>query len=73
MPTIGAMQTKHPLAVWRETQEPPLTQHDLAMRVGTSRWAINRIETGNLKPGRELIVKIARETGNSVGLEELAA
>jgi DNA-binding XRE family transcriptional regulator len=67
------MQTKHPLAVWREAQNPPLTQHDLAMRVGTSRWAINRIETGNLKPGRELIVKIARETGNAIGLEELAA
>ena len=67
------MDAKHPLAKWREAQVPPVTQHDLAKRVGTSRWAINRIETGNLKPGRDLIVKIARETGNSVGLEELAA
>jgi DNA-binding XRE family transcriptional regulator len=67
------MQTKHPLAVWREAQDPPLTQEVLAKRVETSRWTINSIETGRRKPGRDLIVKIAKLTGNSVGLEELAA
>lgn len=67
------MSAKHPLAVWRETQEPPLTQADLASRVETSRWTINSIETGRRKPGRDLIVKIAKLTGNAIGLEELAA
>ena len=67
------MSQKHPLAVWRETQVPPVTQEALAARLGTSRWTINSIETGRRMPGRDLIVKIARETGNAVGLEELAA
>jgi plasmid maintenance system antidote protein VapI len=52
---------------------PPVTQEALAARIGTSRWTINSIETGRRMPGRDLIVKIARETGNAVGLEELAA
>jgi DNA-binding XRE family transcriptional regulator len=73
VPTIFAMSAKHPLATWREAQDPPMTQEVLAKRVGTSRWTINSIETGRRMPGRDLIVKIARETGNSVGLEELAA
>lgn len=67
------MSPKHPLAAWREAQDPPVTQEALAQRVGTSRWTINSIETGRRKPGRDLIVKIVRETGNSVGLEEMAA
>jgi DNA-binding XRE family transcriptional regulator len=67
------MSDKHPLAVWREAQVPPVTQEALAVRIGTSRWTINSIETGRRMPGRDLIVKIARETGNAVGLEELAA
>jgi hypothetical protein len=34
---------------------------------------INRIENGERKPGRQLLLNIARETANAVGLEELAA
>lgn len=67
------MEKQHPLAKWRESQPNPLTQQEFALLVGTSRWTINSIETGRRKPGRDLIVKIARVTGNSVGLEELAA
>lgn len=67
------MNPKHPLAMWREAQTPPVTQYELARRVGTSRWMINRIERRERKPGRELLLNIARETGNAVGLEELAA
>ena len=67
------MTQKHPLAVWREAQDPPITQSELAQKVGTSRWTINRIEKGDRKPGRKLLLNIARETGNAVGLEELAA
>lgn len=67
------MTDKHPLALWREAQDPPMTQEVLAKRVGTSRWTINSIETGRRKPGRDLIVNIVRVTGNSIGLEELAA
>ena len=67
------MVHKHPLATWRESQPNPLTQQEFARLVGTSRWTINSIETGRRKPGRDLIVTLARVTGNSVGLEELAA
>lgn len=73
MPTTVAMDAKHPLAKWREAQKPPLTQEGLARKVGTSRWTINSIETGRRKPGRDLIVNIAKFTGNAIGLEELAA
>jgi DNA-binding XRE family transcriptional regulator len=67
------METKHPLAVWREQQEPPLTQEEFARLVKTSRWTINSIETGRRKPGRDLIVSISNATNGAVGLHELAS
>jgi len=66
------MSMKHPLAVWRESQAKPLTQQEFARLVGTSRWTINRIETGDRKPSRDLIARIAKETGGAVGFAELA-
>lgn len=67
------MSPKHPLAAWREAQTPPLTQDALAKRVGVTRWTINRIEQGERKPSPSLMLRISRETGNTVGLEEMAA
>jgi transcriptional regulator with XRE-family HTH domain len=66
------MSTKHPLAIWRESQVPPVTQAEFARDVKTSRWTINRIETGDRKPSRDLIARIAKETGGAVGFAELA-
>lgn len=65
------MNTKHPLAVWREAQKKPLTQEQFAELVGTSRWTINSIETGRRNPGRDLINKITKVTNGAVGLNEL--
>lgn len=66
------MSTKHPLAVWRESQDPPVTQAEFAQNVKTSRWTINRIETGDRKPSRDLIARIVKETSGAVGFTELA-
>lgn len=66
------MDTKHPLAVWRENQTPPLTQEAFAGLVKTTRWTINSIETGRRKPGRDLIVLIAEATDGAVGFDQLA-
>lgn len=66
------MQTKHPLAVWRETQDPKLSQAEFATLVATSRWAINRIENRQLMPGRILITAIVKATNNEVGFDDLA-
>lgn len=60
------MQTKHPLAAWRETQDPPLSQEDVAGSLEVSRWTVNRIETGSRKPSPELAMKIAAFTGQKV-------
>lgn len=65
-------KTPHPLAVWREAQDPPLTQEEFAKLVKTSRWAINRIENRQLVPGRALIVAISAATGGAVGFDVLA-
>lgn len=62
---------KHPLATWREAQEPPLTQADLARTVGVTRWTINSIETGRRNASRDVIRKIIEATGGVVGLNEL--
>lgn len=66
------MNAKHPLAVWREAQEKPLTQEAFARLVGTTRWTINSIETGRRKPSRDLILRIKAATDEAVGFAELA-
>lgn len=66
------METKHPLAAWREKQNPKLTQYEFAALVGTSRWAINRIEKRQLMPGRILISAIVKATNSEVGFDDLA-
>lgn len=65
------MSAKHPLAVWRETRQKPLTQDEFAKLVGVKRWTINSIETGRRKPSRDLIVRISIATDTAVGFSEL--
>lgn len=67
------METKHPLAIWREQQNPPLTQEAFAKLVDTSRWTINSIETDRRKPSRQLIIRITNVTDGAVGFNELAS
>lgn len=67
------MEAKHPLAVWRDKQDPPLTQQAFAEFVHTSRWTINSIEKGRRQPSRDLILAISQATGGAVGFTELVA
>jgi DNA-binding XRE family transcriptional regulator len=68
---LWRMDTKHPLAVWREQHK--LTQEDFARKVGTSRWTINSIETGRRKPSRDMIFNISKATDGAVGFDDLAS
>ena len=64
------METKHPLAIWRKSQVPPLSQHDIGTLIGVSKWMANAIETGRRKPSRDLIAAISKLTDGKVGFDE---
>lgn len=57
------METKHPLTQWRNSQEPKLSQEDLAKLIGVSRWYVNRLEVGATTPSFALAMKIEAMTG----------
>lgn len=57
------MQNKHPLTIWRNSQEPKLSQEDLAEKLGVSRWYVNRLEVGATTPSFALAIKIEELTG----------
>lgn len=59
------METKHPLTQWRNSQEPKLSQEDLAKLIGVSRWYVNRLEVGATTPSFALAMKIEAMTGVS--------
>ena len=66
------MDTKHPLAAWRDAQDPPMTQEALAEKCGVTRWTINSLETGRRKPSVALINRVATVTAGAIGFEQLA-
>lgn len=68
-----AMRKKHPLAVWREAQVPPMSQADFARAVKVGRWTINSLETGRRKPSIALIKAVSAATGGSVGFDALTS
>lgn len=53
----------HPLKAYRELQNPPLSQEDLAERLGVTRSAICRWESGERRPDSDLLLKITKLTG----------
>lgn len=53
----------HPLKVFREAQDPPLTKAKLAALLEVSRALVTRWESGERQPGRELLPRIAERTG----------
>lgn len=59
----GPMAQQHALRIWRQTRRPPLTQTDLARRLGLSRSYVHRIETGSRQIGLDLLPLICRRTG----------
>lgn len=60
------MANEHALTAWRNSQKPIVTQEALASALGTSRWWINRLETGERTPSFELAVKIETITKGKV-------
>lgn len=55
----------HPLRAYRLAQDPPLSQSELARRVGTTEATISRIEHGQHMVRRALLVRLVAVTGLS--------
>lgn len=62
---------RHPLAIWREAQDPPMTQADLAVSLSVNRWTVNAIETGRRTPSARLMGKIMDVTDRKVTADQL--
>jgi DNA-binding XRE family transcriptional regulator len=60
---LGKPAPRNALRTWRQTRRPPLTQTDLARRLGLSRSYVHRIETGSRQIGLDLLPLICRRTG----------
>jgi transcriptional regulator with XRE-family HTH domain len=65
------MANEHALASWRKSNK--LSQEEFAVRVGVSRWMINRIETGDRRPSMELVDRIWKATKGKVKANDFAA
>lgn len=57
------MAKKHPLTVFRERQDPPLRQSELAKRLRVSRATVSRWESGKRQPEEEQLQVIHEKTG----------
>lgn len=57
------MEGVHPLTAFRKRHVPPLSKGELAARLGVSRVAVHRYESGERKPKINLLQKITAETG----------
>lgn len=56
-------KTQHPLAVWRNAQDPKLTQQDCADRWGVSKGYLAQIECYRRVPGLNLLKILKEQTG----------
>lgn len=57
------METVHPLKTYRNNQDPPLSQEQLADQLGVARTTVARWETGTRKVDTEKLSDIAEKTG----------
>lgn len=57
------MEAVHPLKAFRDRQDPPLTQEQLAVLLGVSKASVSRWETGERKPELALLDGITAHTG----------
>lgn len=55
----------HPVRAYRLGQNPPLSQADLAHRLGTTKANLSRIESGKQGISNTLLAKLVAETGIS--------
>ena len=51
----------------RNTQQ--ITQEELALRVGTQKSNISRLESGNYNPSLDFLVKVAKSLGKEVDIQ----
>ncbi|MGH6875937.1 MAG: helix-turn-helix transcriptional regulator [Rhizomicrobium sp.] len=58
-------QSIHPLRAYRLSQNPSLSQADLADRLGTTKPNLSRIESGKQGFSNRLLAKLVAETGIS--------
>ena len=59
------MSDSHPLKTYREQQDPPLTQEDLARMLGVTKATISRWESGARKVDAEKLPEVSEKTGVS--------
>lgn len=57
------MENVHPLTAYRTSQEPPLTEADLARKLGVGRPTIHRWENFKRKIDTALLPRITEKTG----------
>lgn len=58
----------HPLKLWRESFDPPVSQSELARRIGVSRSLINKVEFGERVIGPAMLTAFCRATGLPAGM-----
>lgn len=59
------METPNPLKAFRERQTPPLSQGQLAEKLGVSRVSVTRWEAKRRKINKDLLPRVASVTGLS--------
>ena len=57
------MESIHPLKIFRETQEPPLSQQELAELLGVKRETVNRWESGKRRIDEDRLPAVSEKTG----------
>jgi len=59
------MQSAHPLKSYRQSQNPKLSQAELAGRLGVARLTVLRWETGERNIDPRLLPRVCEQTGIS--------
>jgi transcriptional regulator with XRE-family HTH domain len=57
------MDSLHPLAAYRDRQDPKMSQADLGRLLGVTRVTVHRWESGARKIDPELVASISQKTG----------
>jgi len=57
------MERIHPLKAFREKQDPPLSQRQLADLIGVKRETVTRWESGSRKIDEDKLPTVAQQTG----------
>jgi transcriptional regulator with XRE-family HTH domain len=65
------LKNQHPIRAWRLRQTPPVSLDVLARRVGTSKGALSRIETGAQEPQLDTLRKLLAATYSQVSADEI--